>query len=60
VLAGDQYEVCCVERALLEAKVVALQSRLDVIEAKAEKAGASSMALGGLDPDALETAESKK
>lgn len=50
----DQHKACGVERAMLESKVAALQSKLDVIEAKAEKAGAASMSLDGFDPDALE------
>lgn len=50
----DQHGKCSAERAMLEAKVAALQQKLGEIEAKAEKAGAASMSLDGFDPDALE------
>jgi hypothetical protein len=50
----DKHKACAAERAMLESKVAALQSKLDEVAAKAEKAGASSMSLDGFDPDELE------
>jgi hypothetical protein len=50
----DQHKACAVERAALEAKVVALQSKLDEVAAKAEKAGAASLNMGDFDPEDLQ------
>jgi len=50
----DNHQKCSAERMMLESKVAALQSKLDVVEAKAEKAGSASLNMGEFDPDELE------
>lgn len=50
----DNHQKCSAERMMLESKVAALQSKLDVVEAKAEKAGSASLSMGDFDPEELE------
>jgi hypothetical protein len=50
----DSHQKCSTERMMLESKVAALQSKLDVVEAKAEKAGSASLNMGDFDPEELE------
>lgn len=50
----DNHQKCSTERAMLEAKVSALQSKLDIVEAKAEKAGSASLNMGDFDPEELQ------
>jgi len=50
----DNHQKCSAERAMLEAKVAALQSKLDIVEAKAEKAGSASLNMGDFDPEELQ------
>lgn len=50
----DNHQKCSAERMMLESKVAALQSKLDIVEAKAEKAGSASLNMDGFDPEELE------